>query len=144
DVVADDPEAVLRAAGAVEAASEHPIGAAIAATARERIGSLPPVDRFESLAGLGVRGLVDGREVLVGRSGLLGVRPDDTLTNAVDAAEAAGRTPVLVAVDGVVRGVIVVGDTVQRTSADALRGLRELGLHPVLLTGDNERAARAV
>jgi Cu+-exporting ATPase len=144
DVVADDPEAVLRAAGAVEAASEHPIGAAIAATARERIGQLANVEKFESLAGLGVRGVVDGQEVAVGRPGLLDVRPDDGLSNAVDAAEADGRTPVLVAVDGVVRGVIVVGDTVQTTSAEAVRELRALGLRPVLLTGDNERAARAV
>ena len=144
DVVADDPESVLRAAGAVEAASEHPIGAAIAATARARIGQLPGVDRFESLAGLGVRGVVDGRTVAVGRPGLLDVSANDDLTNAVEAAEAAGRTPVLVAIDEVVCGVIVVGDTVQPTSAEAVRRLRELGLHPVLLTGDNERAARAV
>jgi Cu+-exporting ATPase len=144
DVVADEPDVVLSAAGAVEAASEHPIGAAIAATARERVGALPDVVRFESVAGLGVRGVVDGREVVVGRAGLLEVRPDDAMANAVDNAEAAGRTPVLVAIDGLVRGVIVVGDTVGPTSAEAVRGLRELGLHPVLLTGDNERAAQAV
>jgi Cu+-exporting ATPase len=144
DIVGDDPASVLRAAGAVEAASEHPIGAAIAATAHERIGTLPDVERFESLAGLGVRGVVDGRTVVVGRRGLLEMQADDALANAVDAAEARGRTPVLVAVEGVVCGVIVVGDTVQPTSAEAVRGLRELGLHPVLLTGDNERAARAV
>ena len=148
DVVAGDPTSVLRAAGAVEAASEHPIGAAIAATARERVGALPAVERFEALAGLGVRGVVDGQQVVVGRRGLLAEQytshPDDLLTQAVDAAEAAGRTPVLVAIDGVVCGVVVVGDSVPPTSAAAVRGLRELGLHPVLLTGDNERAARAV
>jgi P-type Cu+ transporter len=148
DVVADDPTAVLRVAGAVEAASEHPIGAAIAATAQDRLGALPTVDRFESLAGLGVRGTVDRRAVVVGRRGLVekhaALRPDDALTDAVDAAEAVGRTPVLVAVDGVVCGVVVVGDTVAPGSAAAVRGLRELGLHPVLLTGDNEGAARAV
>jgi len=148
DVVGDDPTLVLRAAGAVEAASEHPIGAAIAATARDRLGALPAVDRFESLAGLGVRGIVDGQAVLVGRRSLVAehaaLRSDDALAAAVDAAEAVGRTAVLVAVDGVVRGAVVVGDTVEPASADAVRGLRELGLHPVLLTGDNERAARAV
>ena len=144
DVVADEPEVVLRAAGAVEAASEHPIGAAIAATARERLGALPDVAKFESLAGLGVRGIVDGRDVVVGRSGLLEVRPDAAVASAIEVAEAAGRTPVLVAMNGIIRGVIVVGDTVQPSSAEAVRGLRELGLHPVLLTGDNARAAQAV
>ena len=91
-----------------------------------------------------MRGVVDGRTVAVGRPGLLDVSANDDLTNAVEAAEAAGRTPVLVAIDEVVCGVIVVGDTVQPTSAEAVRRLRELGLHPVLLTGDNEWAARAV
>jgi Cu+-exporting ATPase len=69
---------------------------------------------------------------------------DDTLDAAIGVAVAAGRTPVLVAVDGVVRGVVVVGDSVQPTSAAAVRGFRDLGLHPVLLTGDNARAAHAV
>ena len=147
DVLGDDPTLVLRAAGAVEAASEHPVGAAIAATARNRLGALPAVDRFESLAGLGVRGVVDGQPVVVGRRSLVAehaaLHSDDALA-AVEAAEAVGRTAVLVAVDGVVRGAVVVGDTVEPASADAVRGLRDLGLHPVLLTGDNERAARAV
>jgi Cu+-exporting ATPase len=143
NVVAADPDTVLRAAGAVEAASEHPIGAAIAAAARERAGALPRVESFESVPGVGVRGLVDGRQVMVGRGSLVGP-VDDAIGAAVEEAERNGHTAVLVAVDGVVQGVLVVGDTVRPSSAEAVGALRLLGLRPVLLTGDNERAARGV
>jgi Cu+-exporting ATPase len=147
EVVADDPAEVLRLAGAVEAASEHPIGAAIVAAARDQLGALPLVEQFASTAGLGVHGIVAGHAVLVGRRGLLAewaVHPGGEYAAALDAAEADGRTAVLVAVDGALRGVLVVGDTVKPTSAAAVGQLRELGLHPVLLTGDNRRAASAV
>ncbi len=147
DVVADDPDEVLRIAGALEAASEHPVAAAIAAAARDRLGSLPVVAQFENAPGLGVRGVVDGHAAVIGRRALLeqwSLRPDDTMTAAMDAAESAGRTAVLVSWDGVVRGVLVVGDTVKPTSAAAVRALRGLGLRPVLLTGDNRRAAHAI
>jgi Cu+-exporting ATPase len=141
--VAADPDAALRAAGAVEAASEHPIGAAIAREARERLGALPSVESFESLPGVGVRGVVDGRQVTIGRGSMAGP-VDDAMRAAVAAAEEQGHTAVLVAVDGVVQAVLAVGDTVRSTSADAVTALRELGLRPVLLTGDNQRAAQAV
>jgi Cu+-exporting ATPase len=138
---------VLRIAGAVEAASEHPLGTAVAAAARDIVGDLPPVDRFANVAGLGVTGVVAGRSVVIGRGRLLaqhGLVPAGELQTAVDQVEGAGRTAVLVACDGAVRGVLDIGDTVRPTSAAAVRGLRDLGLHPVLLTGDNARAAAAV
>jgi len=144
---AHDADDVLRIAGALESASEHPIATAIADAARARFGALPAVGDFASTAGLGVTGVVEGHAVVVGRAALLAewaLRPDETLTADMDAAQAAGRTPVLVAWDGQVRGVLVVGDAVKDTSAEAITQLRGLGLHPVLLTGDNHRAATAV
>jgi len=138
---------VLRLAGALEAASEHPIGQAIADGARERLGSLEPVESFASHQGLGVEGVVGTHAVVAGRARLLAdwaLSVPEALRPAVDGAEAAGHTPILVAWDGVLRAVVVVADTVKETSAEAVADLRSLGLRPVLLTGDNERAARAV
>jgi Cu+-exporting ATPase len=143
-----DADELLRLAGAVEEASEHPIGAAVAAGARERFGGLPSVEEFDSAQGLGVSGVVDGRAVAAGRAGWLssawGWPVPDGLAARASAAEAAGRTVVFAGWDGAVRGALVVSDTVKPTSAEAVRRLRGLGLSPVLLTGDNERAARSV
>ncbi|GAB3149933.1 heavy metal translocating P-type ATPase [Amycolatopsis stemonae] len=119
---------VLRLAGAVEAASEHPVARAIAEAARERFGELPSVADFRSTPGVGVSGVVEGREVVVGRA---------------DASEAAVTT-VAVAWNGEVRGTLAVADTVKPTSAEAVRRLRGLGLTPILLTGDHTAVARAV
>ncbi|MEV5721005.1 heavy metal translocating P-type ATPase [Amycolatopsis mediterranei] len=132
-LVEGDGEA-LRLAGAVEAASEHPIGRAIADAARERFGALPAVTEFRSTAGLGVTGVVEGHEVTVGRAAFVGG----------ELAEAEGATAVGVAWDGEVRGRLVVADTIKPTSARAVAELRALGLTPVLLTGDNAGAARAI
>ncbi|XVV06540.1 heavy metal translocating P-type ATPase [Actinosynnema sp. CA-248983] len=138
---------VLRLAGALEHASEHPIAKAIAAGAAERVGELPDVEGFQNLEGLGVQGVVDGHALIIGRERLLAewsVHLDDALTRAKAEAESQGRTAVLVAWDGRARGVLVVADTVKPTSAEAIPQLRGLGLKPVLLTGDNEAAAKAV
>ncbi len=138
---------VLRLAGAVEHASEHPVARAIAEAAADRLGGLPPVDDFRSLPGRGVEGIVDGRTVTAGR----GARPTDgarhlppVLARAMAAAEAAGRTAVAVGWDGEARAVLEVADAVRPTSAEAVARLRALGLRPVLLTGDNPAAAGAV
>ena len=143
----EDPDRVLALAGAVEDASEHPIARAIATAAAERTGPLAPVDGFTSTEGLGVHGTVGSHAVLVGRRRLLDDwahhLPDEPADAAV-AAEAAGQTPVVVGWDGRARGVLVVADTVKPTSAEAIRRLRDLGLRPLLLTGDNAAAARAV
>ncbi|WP_073420804.1 heavy metal translocating P-type ATPase [Geodermatophilus nigrescens] len=146
DVAAADGEddaGVLRRAGALEDASEHPIAAAVATAARERLGALPAVTGFANEAGLGVRGTVEGTAVVVGRPALVGALPPE-LAAAVQRADAAGRTAVAVGWDGAVRGVLVVADTVKQTSATAVRQFRDLGLRPVLLTGDSSAAARAV
>ena len=136
-------EEALRQAAAVEAASEHPVAAAIVAAAT----GVPAVSDFRNVEGLGVRGIVDGRAVLVGRPALLahaGVALPPVLSDALGAAQARGRTAVVVAWEGAARAVLVVADTVKPTSAEAVARLRALGLHPLLLTGDSAAAARAV
>ncbi|WP_069811312.1 heavy metal translocating P-type ATPase [Streptomyces sp. TP-A0874] len=138
---------LLRLAGAVEHASEHPIARAVAAGAAERVGRLPAVERFENVAGLGVRGTVEGRSVLVGRERLLteaSVAWPAELAEAKAALEQAGRTAVAVAWDDEARGVLAVADTVKDSSAGAVAELRALGLTPVLLTGDHRAVAESV
>lgn len=138
----DGAEALLlRLAGAVEHASEHPVARAIAAGAEERTGALPDVEDFENVPGRGVRGRVEGCEVAVGR--LYDTLPPE-VARARDEAEKGGRTAVVVGWDGVARGVVTVADAVKETSAEAVAELRRLGLTPVLLTGDNRRVAEAV
>jgi P-type Cu+ transporter len=127
---------VLRAAAAVENASEHPIAAAIV---REVTDVLPVAD-FVSTDGVGVNGVVEGRRVAVGR--VRNVSLPQELTEALVAH--ATRTVVAVSFDDKVVGLVVVSDVVKPTSAQAIRSLRELGLHPVLLTGDNASVAADV
>ncbi|MGW3127812.1 heavy metal translocating P-type ATPase [Streptomyces sp. NPDC001123] len=136
-----DKDEVLRLAGALEHASEHPVAKAIAAAAAEQAGALPAVERFENVPGRGVRGRVEGREVAVGR--LFDVVPEE-LALARSRAEQEGRTAVLAGWDGQARGVLAVADSVKETSAEAVRELRALGLTPVLLTGDNRAVAESV
>ncbi|WP_395294089.1 heavy metal translocating P-type ATPase [Kitasatospora hibisci] len=137
----------LRLAGALEHASEHPIAAAVAAAAAERTGTPPAVQDFESLPGLGVQGVVDGHRVVAGRADLLAERAQPlppALAEARRAAEATGRTAVAVGWDGAARAVLEIADAVRPTSAEAIAGLRTLGLTPMLLTGDNTAVAAAV
>jgi P-type Cu+ transporter len=170
DVVVDGAERAdaLRMVGAVEAASEHPIGRAIAAAAEAELGELPAVTGFAALAGLGVEGTVtarsallavvdagpgapsreqSGTEVFAGRVGLAedrGLGLSDRLREASGLAEADGRTAVVAGWDGRVRAVLTVADTVKPSSAEAVARLKRLGLRPVLLTGDNRATAEAV
>ncbi len=142
-----DRDELLRIAGSLEDASEHPIARAIADGARSAGLGIVRVESFANSQGLGVTGVVDGHAVVAGRERFLAdaaLYPDDDLRQTKDAAEAAGQTPVLVGWDGEVRGLVVVADTVKPTSATAIAELRELGLRPVLLTGDNRRAAGTV
>ncbi|SOD62602.1 Cu+-exporting ATPase [Streptomyces zhaozhouensis] len=138
---------VLRLAGALEDASEHPIARAVAEAARERSGALPTPEEFVNVEGLGVRGVVEGRAVLVGRERLLAeeelAMPPELARAMVEAAD-EGRTAVAVAWDGAARGVLVVADAVKPTSAAAVAELRRLGLTPMLLTGDHARVAATV
>ncbi|MDF2146830.1 cation-translocating P-type ATPase [Knoellia sp. p5-6-4] len=144
----ESAEEVLAVAGALEDASEHPIGRAVAGYARGAGHTLAPVEGFEGHGGNGVSGVVDGRAAMAGRRSWLAeqwsLTAPDSLVPLAEAAQAHGRTPVWVAWDGAVRAVVVVSDTVKESSAQAVAELRELGLRPVLLTGDNARAAWAV
>ncbi|MGW2897269.1 heavy metal translocating P-type ATPase [Streptomyces sp. NPDC001212] len=139
-----DEKQLLRLAGALEHASEHPIARAVAAGAEERVGPLPPVEHFENVPGRGVRGRVEGHDVAVGRLVELTAELPEEVARARREAESEGRTAVVVGWDGAARGVIAVGDAVKETSARAVAQLRALGLRPVLLTGDNRAVAEAV
>ena len=134
-----DPDVVLRRAASVEAASEHPVAIAVAAAVADH----DPIEGFENLPGLGVRAVVGERVVLVGRRLLFADVPTD-LDRALDDAENAGHTAVVVGWDGTAHGVLVVADELRSTSAEAVAGLRALGLEVTLLTGDNERTAQTV
>jgi Cu+-exporting ATPase len=143
----EDEKAALLLAGAVEDASEHPIGQAIARFAAERFGSLPSVTGFTALPGAGVRGSVDGRVVTVGSPRLfaeLSLEVPPSLRRAADTAAEAGRTAVLVGWDGQARAALVVADRLKPHAGEAIARLRALRLRPMLLTGDNSRAALAV
>ncbi|WP_406252593.1 heavy metal translocating P-type ATPase [Streptomyces atratus] len=143
-----DETDVLRLAGALEHASEHPIAQAVAAGAAERTGTtLPTPEDFANIAGLGVQGIVEGHAVLVGREQLLAeweIHLPVELARRKAEAEAAGRTAIAVAWDGEARAVLEVADAVKDTSAEAIERLRALGLTPILLTGDNRAVAEAV
>ena len=138
---------LLRYAGAVEQAAEHAVAAAVTVAARKEAGELPHADGFTALPGLGARGTVAGHDVVIGRAGLLAARgmaaPDDITAQCLR-WERAGFTAVLAGWDGAVRGAIACADQVKPSARAAIAQLRALGLHPVLLTGDNEATARAV
>ncbi|QZY53450.1 heavy metal translocating P-type ATPase [Leucobacter tenebrionis] len=143
-----DRAELLRLAGAIEDASEHPIAQAIAKGAVEELDVvLPPVEDFRNVEGRGVTGVVEGRALLVGRQSLLddwSIAEDPEILRRKQAAEAEGKTAVLVAWDGALRGLLVVADTVKPTSGEAIAQFREIGLSPILLTGDNETVARRI
>jgi Cu+-exporting ATPase len=140
-----EPAELLRYAAAVEHASEHPVAAAVSAAAPD--GPLPDVTGFRALPGQGARGVVEGRQVVVGHERLLrelGIAIPPRLASQWAQWERAGQTAVLVGWDGRLRGALAVGDAIKPSAAAAVAGLRRLGLRPVLLTGDNEPTARAV
>jgi cation-transporting ATPase V len=150
DVIAGkhrQPNLVLRHAAAVEAGSEHPIGAAIVAAAKKCELDIPPATGFANLAGYGVRAEIDGKPVLVGRRKLVDehdlVLPDH-LAAAAAQLEEQGRTAVFVGRDGQVVGVLAVADTVKDDARDVVRQLHAIGLQVALITGDNARTAEAI
>jgi cation-transporting ATPase V/Cu+-exporting ATPase len=142
-----DEGELLARAGAVEADSEHPIGRAIAAVARQRVGELPEVTGFEALAGRGARAEVDGSTVWVGRGKLMadaGLLTAAAIEEAVERLEAAGKTAVFAGWDGEVRGVLAVADTLKDGAAELVDRLHAMGLEVAMLTGDNARTAQAI
>ncbi|WP_341952950.1 heavy metal translocating P-type ATPase [Salinibacterium sp. TMP30] len=144
----ENEELVLARAAAVEAGSEHPVGRAVVGAALERGIDLPTATEFTAHSGSGVQATVDGTIVLVGRASWLTTDQNVTVSDAalafVEKAEAAGSTAMVIAWDGHARGVLIVGDTVKASSADAIAEFVRLGLRPVLLTGDNAGAAASV
>ncbi|HEV3503692.1 MAG TPA: heavy metal translocating P-type ATPase, partial [Actinomycetes bacterium] len=142
-----DEAEVLRRAGAVEADSEHPIGQAIAAAARRRVGPLPEVTGFQALAGRGARAEADGATVWVGREKLMadaGLHLPGALEEAVERLQEAGKTAVFAGWDGEVRGVLAVADTLKADAAELVARLHGMGLEVAMLTGDNARTAQAI
>lgn len=142
-----DRAQLLRLAGALEDASEHPIAQAIAKGATQEIGALPAPEDFTNAVGKGVQGIVDGHAVLVGRESLLAewsqhLSKDLAATKAQ--AEGEGKTVVAVGWDGAARGILIVADTIKETSAEAIAQFKAIGLTPILLTGDNEAVARHI
>ncbi len=141
--IATTHEELLRLAGAAESASEHPLAQAIAAAAPER----PPVSEFQNHAGLGIEAVVEGTAVLVGRPSFLAqwaIVLTDEARAWQDKAEALGQTVVAAAWNGELHGMLALADTLKLSSAQAVAELKALGLTPVLLTGDNARAAQAI
>ncbi|MDF2560114.1 MAG: carbonate dehydratase [Microbacterium sp.] len=142
-----DRAELLRLAGALEDASEHPIAQAIAKGATQEVGALPAPEDFANIEGKGVQGIVDGHAVLVGRDSLLAEwsqKLSRELASTKARAEGEGKTVVAVGWDGQARGILVVADTVKPSSAEAIRRFKEIGLTPILLTGDNEAVARQI
>jgi Cu+-exporting ATPase len=142
-----DRAMLLRYAGALEDASEHPVAQAIAKGAKAELGALPTPEDFRAVQGKGVHGVVDGHGVIVGRESLLAdwsQHVDASLSAAKARAESEGKTAVVVGWDGSARGILVTADTVKPTSAEAVRQFNRLGLTPVLLTGDNRTVANRI
>ena len=138
---------VLASAGALEHASEHPVAKAIASAARAELGALDSVTAFENLPGMGAIGVVSGASVMVGNELLMRrklVLIPKPMTEAIEHARTSGNIAVLVAVNGAVKGVCVVADRPKANSASAIAALRDLGLRPILLTGDSRATALAV
>jgi heavy metal translocating P-type ATPase len=148
DFVADgDENAALRRIASVESASEHPVARAVALGAEERDLELVRPQRFAALPGLGVRGVVDGIEVVVGRPKLMaeaGLVVPARFEQAMEEIEAAGRTGFLAGWDGEVRAALGVADTLRPTAAGVVERLRRRGIEVAMITGDNRRTAEAI
>jgi len=141
-----DEQTVLASAAALEKSSEHPLAAAIVAGARARGIALPEATSFRSIVGQGVAAQLDGRSVLLGNARLLQDHGADVAPLATTAAQLreAGQTVVFLAIDGQLAGLLGVADPIKDTTPEALRELRDAGLHVVMLTGDDETTASAV
>jgi len=141
-----EEDELLRLTAAAEAGSEHPISFAIVEGARSRSLDVPPATSFTAMSGKGIEATVDGRALLVGNNGLMAERGIslDGLPGRAQELAVQGSTPLFVAVDGRAAGIIAVADAIKPTAGRTIERLRELGIESVMLTGDNERTARAV
>ncbi len=140
-------EQVLRMVGSAESGSEHPLGQAIVEHAKNRNGQLSAAEEFEAVTGKGIRASVEGQEILVGTRKLLaesGIKIDESIEDQMIRLEEQAKTAMLVAVGGEAAGIIAVADPIKEDSKKAIDTLKELGLTPIMITGDNERTAKAV
>jgi Cu2+-exporting ATPase len=144
DVIAEDPAELIRLAAALERGSEHPLAKAVTAEAEGL--PLSEITGFEALPGHGLRGFLDGRELLGGSLKFLASKGtvDESVKNQANALAEEGKTPLLFALGGELAGLIAVADPIKKDSAQAIRELRNMGIQTVMLTGDNERTAAAI
>ncbi|MBJ6363939.1 heavy metal translocating P-type ATPase [Paenibacillus sp. GCM10012307] len=147
DVVTDgDETALLRLVGAAEKNSEHPLAEAIVAGIQERNIELPATESFEAIPGYGIQASVEGNSVLVGTRRLMDKYGVDAKSAfpVMEQMEAAGKTAMLAAINGKYAGLVAVADTIKETSAAAVSRLKEMGIQVIMITGDNERTAKAI
>jgi len=140
-------EELLRHAASAESGSEHPLGQAVLAHARTRNGHLDSPEDFEAITGRGIRARIEGKEILVGTTNLMGesdIEIESTVRTQLAALEDQAKTAMLVSISGEIAGIIAVADQVKPDSVRAINALKEQGLEPVMITGDNERTARAI
>ncbi len=141
-------EELLFYASSIEAASEHPLASALVEKARERNLSPGDVDRFEAIAGKGVKGQVKGKQVLVGSRKLMALNDvsyqEQDIDKTLEELETEGKTAVLVAVEGQLAGIVAVADTLKESSARAIAEIEKMGIRTAMITGDNRRTAEAI
>lgn len=147
DIVAEDTKAVLALAASVEQVSEHPLSKAVVSKAQEEGFQLSVVDAFEALVGMGIEGKVDASTVRVGNLALMqsySINVDDSILQSLESLSDQGKTPLIVARDRMAVGIIAVADTLRKETKQVIADLKQLGLKTVMLTGDNERTAKAI
>ena len=146
DIIAENQNEVLRLAAIAEQGSEHPLGEAIVRGAKERGIEVKDAESFEAVPGHGIKVVVEGRTVLVGNRRLMQANEIDTASyeQQIQALEVQGKTAMLVAVNNAIKGIIAVADTLKENSAEAVKELKALGIETIMLTGDNERTAKAI
>ncbi|MBI4267650.1 MAG: cadmium-translocating P-type ATPase [Chloroflexi bacterium] len=146
DIIGDNKDEILRMAAIAEKGSEHPLGEAIVQAARSKGLTLKDAERFEAIPGLGIKVKAEGKEILVGNRRLMADLNIVTnhLEDAIQTLELQGKTAMILAVDRKVTGVIAVADTLKEHSAEAVAGLKQIGIETIMLTGDNERTANAI
>ena len=144
DIIGENPDEILRIAAAVEVMSEHPLGEAIVRHGVERFGSLPEAKQFKAITGQGVEAIIDGKNIVVGNKRMMESYSVDIMSLDTKKLASEGKTPMYVAIDGKVVGIIAVADIIKPTSKAAIKRLNEMGIQTVMLTGDNELTAQAV
>lgn len=139
-------EEVLKIAASIEKHSEHPLGKAIVEEAEKQEFDVLPIEQFQSISGMGIQGIVDGKEVLLGNHSLLqnqGIAVDE-FNAVIDIVASKGQTAMFVAIQKQVAGIIVVADTIKATSKEAIQQMKALGLQVRMVTGDHEKTAKAI